>query len=89
MGRRESEKKKSRLEILLSSHVRSSQANILRLDPNAAKDLDRDLYNQTVTKNGSACFKTRFFFSGKFTEAKGLSSQKVSNGKLVFEHALH
>ena len=43
MGRRESEKKKSRLEILLSSHARSSQANILHLDPNAAIDLDLDL----------------------------------------------
>ena len=43
VGRRESEKKKSRLEILLSSHARSSQANILHLDPNAAIDLDLDL----------------------------------------------
>ena len=75
MGRRESEKKKSRLEILPSAHTRSSQANILHL----AKDLDLDLYSQTVTKNGSASFKTRFFFSAKFPEAKGLSSQKVCN----------
>ena len=61
MGRRESEKKKSRLEILPSAHTRSSQANILHL----AKDLDLDLYSQTVTKNGSASFKTRFFFFGE------------------------
>ena len=89
VGRRESEKKKSRLEIFLSSHARSSQANILLLDSNAATDLDLHLQSQTVTKNGSASFKTRFFFSAKFPEAKGLSSQRVSNGKLAFKHALH
>ena len=80
--RREREKKTSRLEILLSS-----QANILHLDQNAAKDLDLHLYSQTLTKNCSASFKTRF--SAKFPEVKGLSSQKVSNGKLAFAHAPH
>ena len=37
-----------------------AQANILHLDPNAAKNLDLDLYSQRVTKNGSVSFKTRF-----------------------------
>ena len=67
--------------------VEEAHANILHLDPNAAKNLDLDLYNQRVTKNGSVSFKTRF--SAKFPEAKGLSSQKVSNRKLAFEQALH
>ena len=74
VGRREREKKKSRLEILFSAHARSSQANILHLDPNAAKDLDLGLYSQIVSKNGSASFKTGFCFSAKFPEAKGSSS---------------
>ena len=60
---------------------------MLHLDPNGAKNLDLDLYSQRVTKNGSVSFKTRF--SAKFPEAKGLSSQKVSNRKLAFEQALH
>ena len=49
-GERE-KRKKSRLEILLPAHARSSQANILNLD----------IYCQTVTKNGSAIASKRVF----------------------------
>ena len=89
LGRSEA-KRKRRLEILPSAHARSSQANILNLDPNAAKDLDpaRYLLPDSDQKR-LGLLQNAFFFSEKFPKAKGSSSQKVSNGKLAFEQTLH